>query len=532
MESNRKTILTEHQLNNCSKKELISLCKVLMEQNQEINKKLDNLMEQIKLANHYRFGSSSEKDTYYEQTDLFFNEVEATADITKPEPEFEEIVPKPYKRKKQKGKREDDLSKFPVVTIEHKLSEEQCQCECNNQMHVVTTESTKLLKFIPAHFEVEEHIVYVYGCHKCDRMIRADKPDTLLRGSIATPSLVAAIMNGKYVNAVPLARQEAEFERYDINLSRQTMSNWMLRCSEEYLSLLYDELKNFLLSCKVIQADETRIQVLNEEGRKATDQSWMWVYRSGEMCNAPPVILFNYETSRSGYHPKQFLEGYSGFLTSDGYSAYHKLPDEIIVSGCFVHARRKFHDCLKVLPKNQHKGTTADQAIKRIALLYKIEAFLKDKPAKERYEERLKQSKPVLDAYFEWLKTLAGGVDTSSLIGKAINYSLNQKEYLENYLLDGNIAIDNSATERAIKPFAVGRKNFLFANTPNGAAASAIIYSIVETAKTNGLRPYDYLLHVLTEIPKHYKGTSHKFLKDLLPWSDKLPDNCKSKKSK
>ena len=525
-----KNVLTDNHLNNCSKEDLISLCKVLMEQNQEISNKLNYLTEQIRLANHQRFSSSSEKDTCYEQ--MLFNEIEAIADTTQPEPGFEEIVPKPYKRKKQKGKRESDLSDFPVVTIEHKLTDEQSYCKCNNKMHVVTKESTKLLKYIPAHFEVEDHVVYVYACHSCESMIRADKPDTLLRGSIATPSLVAAIMNAKYVNAVPLARQQTEFERYDIRLSRQTMSNWMIRCSEEYLSLLYDELKNYLLSFKYIHADETRIQVLHEEGRKATTQSWMWVYRTSEQCNSPPVILFNYETTRSGYHPKEFLKDFSGFLTTDGYSVYHKLPDNITVTGCLMHARRKYHDCLKGIPEKNHKGTVAYEAIKRIALLYKVEDVLKGKTVEERYEERLKQSKPILDSYFQWIKTLSAGADSNSLIGKAINYSLNQQEYLQNYLANGNIAIDNGAAERAIRPFAIGRKNFLFANTPNGATASAIIYSIVETAKANNLRPYDYLAHVLTEIPKHCKGTKRDFLKDLLPWSEKIPDNCKSKKSK
>lgn len=527
-----KSILTEQQLNTYSKEQLLSLCKVLMAQNQEINNKLDYLTEQIRLANHNRFGSSSEKHVCGEQMNMFFNEADATADKTKAEPEFEEVVPKPYKRKKQKGKRETDLSQFPVVKIEHKLSEEQCVCECNTPMHVVTTESTKLLKYVPAHFEVEEHVVYIYSCHTCESMIRADKPDTLLRGSIVTPSLAAAIMNAKYVNSMPIARQETEFQRYGVNLSRQTMSNWVIRLSEEYLSLLYEEMKASLLTSKVISADETRIQVLHEEGRKATTQSWMWVYRTGEKCNSPPVILFNYETTRGGYHPKEFLKGYSGFLTVDGYSGYNNLSEEIIVSGCFGHARRKFNDCLKTIPKKDWYGTIADEAIKRIALLYKIEECLKNKPAKERYEERLKQSKPILDSYFAWLESMADGADTGSLIGKAIHYSLNQKKYLLNYLLNGEIAIDNNAVERSIKAFAVGRGNFLFANTPNGATASAIIYSIVETAKANGLRPYDYLVYVLTETLKHHKGTSMEFLKDLLPWSDKIPENCKSKKNK
>lgn len=465
MKTTNENILTEQQLNACSKEQLLSICKILMDQNKEISNKLEYLTQQINLANHRRFGSSSEKDKYPEgQMSFCFNEAEAFSNVGSAEPEYEEVVPKPYKRKKQKGKREIDLAEFPVVHIEHKLSDEERICsECGKILKVVTTETTSYLRFIPARFKREEHTVYVYGCEdsKCGNMVRAPKEPSLLRGSIATPSIVAAIMNGKYVNSVPLARHESEFERYGVHLSRQTMANWMIRCSEEYLSLIYDEMKNHLLSSRVIQADETRVQVLHEENRKATTDSWMWIYRTGELCNGPPVILFNYETTRGGYHPKEYLKKYSGYITTDGYQVYHNLPENIVVSGCFCHARRKYDECLKSVPEKHRKGTVADEAIKRIALLYKIESLIKDKSAEERYEIRLKQSKPILDAYFQWLDSMSGAIDTRSMIGKAINYSLNQRQYLENYLLDGNIAIDNLASERSINTYLCHRKSKL-----------------------------------------------------------------------
>jgi transposase len=538
MKTTNENILTEQQLNACSREQLLSICKILMDQNKEISNKLEYLTQQINLANHRRFCSSSEKDKYpegYEQTAFCFNEAEAVSNACATEPEYEEVVPKPYRRKKQKGKRETDLAEFPVVHIEHKLSDEEKFCsECGKILKILTTETTSYLRFVPAHFEREEHEVYVYSCEdsKCGNIVRAQKDPSLLRGSIATPSIVAAIMNGKYVNSVPLARHESEFERYGVHLSRQTMANWMIRCSEEYLSLIYDEMKKHLLLHKVIQADETRVQVLHEENRKATTDSWMWVYRSGELCDGPPIILFNYETTRGGYHPKEFLKEYSGYLTADGYQAYHNLPESIVVSGCLCHARRKYDEILKSIPEKDRKGTVADEAIKRIGLLYRIESLIKDKSADERREIRLKQSKPILDAYFQWLDSMSQAINNGSMIGKAINYSLNQREYLEHYLLDGSIAIDNSATERSIRIFATGRKNWEFCNTPNGARASAIIYSITQTAIANGLRPYEYLVHILENIPKHYMGTSRDFLKDLLPWSEKIPENCKSKKNK
>lgn len=447
------------------------------------------------------------------------------------EPEFEEIVPTPYRRKKHKGKRDEDLSSFPVVIVEHKLTDEELNCKkCDGILREMTTEKYKLLKFVPAHFEVEEHVVYVYSCQVCESVVRAPRPQTLLKGSIDTPSIVASIMNAKYVNALPLYRQEQEFLRYGVNLSRQTMANWMIRCAEEYLSLIYTRMKASLLSSSVIQADETRVQVLKEENRKATSESWMWIYRTGEYACENPIILFEYQMTRHSYHPKEFLSGFQGYITTDGYSAYHCLPQGITVSGCWAHGRRKFSDCLKGLDPKSQKGTVAAEAMKRIGLLYKIESILSEKTVNERYDERLKQSKPIIDTFFEWVELVSIGVPGNSLLDKAFTYMKNQKEYLYTFLLDGRLSIDNNATERSIRPFAIGRGNWLFCDTPNGAEASAIIYSIVETAKANKLKPYDYFVYLLKEIPEHYLGNSLDFLDKLLPWSDSIPASCKSAK--
>ncbi|MGB9133683.1 MAG: IS66 family transposase [Methanosarcina sp.] len=526
---------TDQQLNTLNNEELLSLCKILMAHNKELNNRLDYMIEQINLANHHKFGKSSEKGGCAddcEQVSFCFNEAEievanSSQSPTTKEEEFDEIVVTSHRRKKKKGKKETDLANFPVITIEHKLPEDEQICnECGEELKVVTTESYKLLRFVPEHFEVEEHVVYVYACkdNSCGKMERAEKEPTLLRGSIATPSIVAAIINAKYVNGMPIARLEKEFERNDVYLSRQTMSNWVIRCSEEYFSLLYDCLKVHLLQCKYAQADETIVQVLHEEGRKATSNSYMWVYRTSERSSTNSIILFDYQETRAGYHPKEFLSGYEGYLTTDGYQAYHNLGDDIIITGCLAHARRKFHDCIKTLPEKQREGTVANEAIKRIAMLYQIETLLKEKIAKERYEERQKQSKPLLDAFFEWLKTIEPAVSNNSMLGKAITYSLNQEKYLRNYLIDGNIPIDNNASERAIKPFVIGRKAWMFCNSPNGAKASAIIYSIVETAKAHRLKPYHYLRYVLEVIPKHMNDTTLEFVEDLLPWSDKIPN--------
>jgi hypothetical protein len=243
------------------------------------------------------------------------------------------------------------------------------------------------------------------------------------------------------------------------------------------------------------------------------------------------IILFEYQKTRAGYHPKEFLGDYSGKITTDGYSAYHGLPPSIEISGCWAHLRRKFTDCLKGLDSPSQKQTVAFQAIQRIGLLYKIESLFKDASSEERLEERQSQSKPIVESFFNWVNTISIGVPGNSLLDKAFNYAKNQKKYLLTFLSDGNIPIDNSATERAIKPFAIGRNNWLFCDTPAGAEASAVIYSIVETAKANKLRPYEYFVHLLEEITKNYSGTDKTFLDDLMPWSDKIPESCKSSKS-
>lgn len=492
------------------------------------------LSDRLSIAQRKRFGSSSEKYTDgYEQISLF-NEAEEAADTDAAEPVMEEVCPKPYKRKKQKGKKEQDLSAYPVTeTIHYTLEGENGVCpECGASMKEVTTEVTKTLKFIPAHFEVLEEAVHVYSCPKCSAMERASKPLPFLKGSIATPSLVAGIMNAKYVNGMPLARQEREFARYGLNLSTKTMANWIIQCAQRYLEPLYGRMKEVFLASHYAHCDETRIQVLDEPEQKPETQNWMWVYMLDASSDGPQMVLFQYERTRGGYHPKKFLEGYSGYLTTDGYQAYHGLPDQIRVTGCMAHSRRRFEECLTILKKQltreQLKQTTAYQAMERISMLYKIEELIKNDPPEKKYHVRQTQAKPLVDAYFAWLHTLEADVDRSSRIGDAILYALNQEEYLRRYLEDGHLSIDNNDCERSIKNFAIGRRNWLFAKSIKGADASAVVYSITETAILHGLRPYNYLAYVMEKISQAPELGDSSYLDDLLPWSPNLPHNLKS----
>ncbi len=543
-------IFTDEQLNNMSRENMMEVIKIMRDQVQKKNTKIQLLEEKQKelefmnamlsdrlaLANRRRFGSSSEKYAEgYEQMDLF-NEAEADVENDTPE---EEAVVSSYKRKKRKGKKEEDLSSFEVTeTIEYKLEGEDRYCpDCGSKYKVVTKEKVKRLKFIPAKFEVIEEVTYVYSCPKCGTMVRPEKEPSLMKGSIATPSLVAGIMNAKYVNGMPLARQEREFARYDLDISTKTMANWIITCSDRYLRMLYDRMKEEFLRSHYIHCDETRVQVIDEPDQKGSTQNWMWVYLTDGYSGAPQMVLFDYERTRAGYHPVSFLgDKFHGYLTCDGYQAYHGLNDSITVTGCFTHARRRFDAALTALKKDftkeQLKKTTAYQAMSRIGILYKIEELIKDKTPEERYEERQKQSRPVVDALFDWLHSLEGSVDRSSLIGDAILYTLNQEKYLRRYLDDGHLSIDNNSAERAIKNFAVGRRNWLFAKSIRGADASAIVYSITETALLNGIKPYLYLTYILDEIPKMGSFPKTEELDRLLPWSDQLPEGFRTELKK
>lgn len=543
-------LFTEEQLDNMSKENIIALMQAVQEHQQKQEQELRLLKEKAReleflnamlsdrltLAQRKQFGSSSEKYADgYTQLNLF-NEAEQEAEPDVQEPEMEEIHPSSYKRKKRTGKKEEDLSAFETTeVIEHKLEGTNRYCpDCGMKYKVVTKETVKYLKFIPARFEVVEEVTYVYSCPKCGNMKRPQKALPLLKGSVATPSLVAGIMNAKYVNGMPLARQEREFARYDLKLSTKTMANWIILCAGRYLQPIYELMKEEFLKSKYAHGDETRVQVTDEPDQKGSTQNWMWVYLTDEFSGSPRMVLFQYERTRAGYHPVEFLgDDFQGYFTCDGYQVYHNLPDRITVTGCMAHSRRRFEEALTILKKDftkeQLKETTAYQAMARTGMLYKIEEMIRDKTPEERYQERQKQSKPLLEAFFEWLHTLEGSVDRSSKIGDAVLYTLNQETYLKRYLEDGHLSIDNTAAERAIKNFAIGRRNWLFSKSIRGAEASATVYSITETALLNGLKPYDYLTYVLENMKNLGAFPSKEDVAKLLPWSDALPDDCRSK---
>ena len=534
---------TEEQLNTLDKSFIVNLFLQLQDQNdklsgeiQELNKKMEVLIEQITLANKNRFGRSSEKmmDTSQicfmevDGTIVFFNEAEAVSDLDAEEPDT--LENKPTRKPKAVGKKEADIKDFPVNIINHYLTDEELVAEFGeNGWKQLPDAISKRYRFIPAKVEIDEHHVGVYASKTDDRIIKADHPKALLHGSLVSPTIAAAIMNGKYVNAVPLYRLEQEFSRYGLTITRQNMANWMIRLGESYLAVLYDYLHQKLYDYHVIQADETPVLV-NHDGRSAGAKSYMWVYRSGHLYADRQIVLYDYHKTRNSSHPREFLRDYSGICVTDGYQVYHTLErehEDLQIAGCWVHARRKFDDALTVIPKAHQNKSDAFRVMKQIQAIYREEGKLNKLSSEERLMQRQLVIKPLVDALFAYLKKMEPTVPASGQLRKAYTYILNQEKYLRVFLEDGEIPIDNNASERAIRGFCIGKKNWQMIDTINGAHSSAIIYSIAETAKANNLKPYDYFVYLLEEIPKHMEQKDRNFLEDLLPWSKKLPEGIR-----
>jgi len=527
---------TEEQLNSLDRETLTRLFLSQQEQLENIDHTLQLVLEQMADLKRHRFGRSSEKHETEDQMSfmevdgkiVFFNEAEAVAaeENTQEEPESVSC----RKPKKKQGKREEDLDGLPVVVVEHSMTDEELEDKFGKDgWKQLPDEVYRRYSFTPAKIGVEEHHVKVYAGKKTEDVIKAPHPQALLRGSLVSPSLEAAVMNAKYVNAVPLYRQEQEFERYGLHISRQNMANWTIQCADRYLAVLYDYLHEKLYGYHVLQADETPVLV-NKDGRPAGSKSYMWVYRTGRMYTECQIVLYEYQRTRNASHPGEFLKDFSGVCVTDGYQVYHTIEGEredLKIAGCWSHARRRFDEAVKALPKAKQKDSRAYLALTMIQAIYREEKLLKDLPAEERMIRRQLSVRPLVEAYFVWVRETLPKVPQKSKTWEGFNYSLNQEKYLKVFLDDGEVPMDNNAAEQSIRGFCIGKKNWVMIDTIAGAKSSAIIYSIAETAKANNLKPYDYFEYLLTEIPKHLDDTDRSFLDDLLPWSPGLPANCR-----
>lgn len=473
------------------------------------------LQEENALLRHKLFSPKSERSP--EDADspqlAMFNEAEELVDEPAAEPaeaETEEVVA-PVKRR---GKRKPLPANLPRIEIIHELPEHELTCTCGACKQVIGEETSEQLEIIPMQVRVIRHIRKTYACKACEAApVTADKQAQLIEKSLASPSVLAMLLTTKYADGIPLYRFEKMLSRHGVDIPRQTLARWVIQCGEQLQPLL-NLMRDKLLEHPVLQCDETRLQVLHEPGRDPAAQSWMWVQSGGPPDK--PVILFDYTASRAQEEPLRLLEGYRGYLMTDDYAGYNAVAAQEGIErlACWAHARRKFVDAQKVQPKG--KIGRADMALNLINKLYGVERDLKEADDSERLTARQQRSQPLLDQLKAWLDKTQPQVAGQTALGKAVNYLASNWRRLVRYTEAGNLPIDNNRAENAIRPFVIGRKNWLFSDTPKGAAASAQIYSLIETAKANGQEPYTWLRHVLERLPTTNCVEDYE---TLLPWN-------------
>jgi len=501
----------------------------LIQENEELKARVRFFEEHFKLTQSRMFEPSSEKISSDQIS--FFNEAEKESAKDSAEPDLEEIT---YKRKKATTKSRKSYKELEEEEVLYTLPahEQNCPC-CDNALHEMKVIVRKELKIIPPTAKVVLHKRQVYACRHCDSyhnegsagsIVVAPMPNPVLPGSMVSPSLLSTIMDMKYNKMMPLYRQEQSFIDYGIDISRQNMASWVIKGAEKWLTPLFHRMHHYLLKESIIHADETVLNCLDEKDNK---NNYMWLYATGEY-SMRRIFLYDYQKSRANRHPSVFLKGFAGYLQTDGYTGYNKV-EKVTRLGCLAHARRYYTDALKALPKEaQLSKSKANEALRFFTKIYRFEASYKGLSSDERYHKRIEEVKPILEDYRQWLDEEVKKTLPKSKLGEAIKYSLNQWETLIIFLEDGRLSCDNNLAERAIKPFVLGRKNFLFAKSPKGATASGICYSIIETAKANGLIPYQYLNYLFEMLP-NIDLDNHVDLDACLPWSETLPEIVKRK---
>jgi len=481
------------------------------------------LREQVRLLKGKLFGRKTEKHAVPVDNGqgLLFNEAEEFS--VEIEEKKEEITIKAHNRKKT-GRRPlpEDLPRIDVI---HDLKEEEKICACGCMKSRIGEEVSEQLDIIPAKMQVIRNIRYKYVCKNCEG-VEADEPavkiapmpEQMIPKSMAAPGLLAHVITAKFVDAIPFYRQESQFKRLGIEIPRSTMCGWAIKAAERcepLIELLNEEIR----SGPLINIDETTVQVMKEEGRLNTTKSYMWIFLGGEQER--PALIYQYHPTRSGDVVSEYLKGYKGYVQTDGYAGYDFLDKDegIIHVGCWAHVRRKFVDVISASGKRKGvKGRigNAEKAVDYIAQIYAVEKDAKDQGLNDKQlcERRNEKVGPVLKEFKEWLEKTYLLTPPKGLLGTAISYALKQWDRLIGYLEDGHIRPDNNLAENAIRPFVVGRKNWLFSGHPNGAKASACLYSLIETAKANKIEPYSYLRCLFERLPS---ASSTDEYKSLLP---------------
>ena len=546
MKNEEKKHLNIDNIETKSKEEIVSFFLSAQEEVLEKDKKIESLNqdlqstnndlkianETIKYLHDKLYGKKTEKTEALKGQLGLFDEVELSADETLEEYDIEEEIEEASTGKKTKKGRKKITKSNPdleVKVIEHIMQ------DCVDEAYeVIGSKETEKYIFKPAELYIQKDVYPVYRKENEDG---TDDIQTLYQGydflskSSATPRLVASILNDKYAKALPLYRIEESFKNMGANISRQIMSKWVIKSSDQYLKPLYDLMKEDLIQKDIIHADETTVQVINHQDDSTNIKSYMWLYRSG--VHDDKIIIYEYQPGRGAHHPETFLKDFKGYLQTDGYSAYKKI-DDVIQVGCLAHGRRKIKEALQVM-KTKTEGTQiASQIFKTMNTIFSEDKNIQkmEREVSELQAHRLEILTPLFEQLEKELKDAQSKILPKSNLGKAITYNLNQFESFKNVLKDPRLELTNNIAERAIKPFVIGRKNWLFSNTTKGAKYSAIAYSLIQSAKDNGLKVEAYLTYVFETMANLGDDITQNDLKQIVPHSKSLPDKLYSKKLK
>lgn len=497
---------------------------MLKAENDDLKLKLERMNEILLNMQRARFGQSSEKQKYVSPDQLsVFNEAESEQDSKAPEPDKKTIIVPEHKRKKKRTL-DEKIAELPSEDVIIDLPDDKKNCSvCGKPLRIMGKKFLhREIQTTKRSIKLVNYYAYTYTCDNCEkkngvsRITTVKAPESLIKHSYASPSVVADVMTQKYVDGIPLARQEKIWKRDGVELSRATMANWMIKVAEKWLKPLYKLMKKQLLESDIIYADETVVQVLKEEGKTPQSDSRMWVYGS-DIRSGKAIRIFEYQPTREGRHAQSFLKGFKGGLVTDGYAGYNAV-DNVTRYGCWAHMRRAWRDAMP-------KGATIENSKAAIGYnycnkLFALERKWKNLSNAQRLENRHNLAEKLVDEYFLWVQT----VDPvkGSKLQDAVTYAINQEKHLRAFLSNREVDISNNFAENAIRPFVIGRKNWLFSDTVKGAKSSAIIYSIIETVKANGVEPYSYLIYTLTNMQYVGGPFSNETLESFMPWNDDL----------
>ena len=522
--------------------ELEASKRIIAERDEKIRKQniqIDNMIQALLHARKKLFGPSTEVTQTDGQLSLFESVQELAEQLNLSK---EKITVKPYTRTARKpGVRKEMLAGFPQEVEKYVLpAEEKCSV-CGGEMKVTGKKVVRTeVEFQPAKLIVKQIIQQVAKCVNCGtedspnekcHFQKAAVPVPPLAYSISTPSLIAQVMYQKFALGLPLSRQEKDWYRLGLVLSRSNMANWVIRCSEEWFKPVYWRIYEKLLECDLIHMDETRIRCNKEEGKLPSSESFMWVMRSAASEDIQAAFFF-YSRSRGGENARKLLKDFNGYLITDAYAGYDTVPD-IKRALCWSHARRYLIESIPLDSQGKEiPGSKGAEGREYINLLFKVEEEIKNLPYEEKKQKRQDASKPILDAFWTWVEKTSAMYTTNEKLTQALGYFQNQRKYLETFLEDGRIPLSNNYCEANIKPFATARRAWLFADTPKGAFANGVLYTLVESAKANDLDVYEYLKHLLTERPNNHHLEKPSVIDRLLPWSKELPEQCRMKRNR